>query len=265
MLSAVTTHSGGNWHADPHDPAPTGVLEPPGRADGPDQAGSAGQPPGRSRRSKAIRAAVRAAVLLAVGAVIAVIALSSRGTGSAPAAQGTFSASTGAQQSAAQRSAGSGSAGNGPVASGPEASSSVSVPATGPVGTTYQVRSSFSSYVYKVTLVRVDPDARSSDGAGPGPGSHFVGVEFSVTGVGGSGADEDAFSDATVQGSNGQTYQGTFTQITDGTSFDSGVFGPAPGATQVGWLPFQVPDGVDVTSVQWSQGSQAPTVTWHVG
>jgi hypothetical protein len=265
MLCAVTTHSGGNWSTDTRDPAPTGVLEPPGQTGGPGQNGSPGQPPGRTRRHKVIRASVRATVLLAVVAVIAVIALSSRGTGSTPAAQGTFSASAGTQQSAAARSDGSGPAGNGPAANGPEASSSVSEPATGPVGTAYQVRSSVGNYVYKVTLVRVDPDARGSDGTGPGPGTHFVGVEFSVAGVSGSSANEDAFSDATVQGSNGQTYQGPFAGITDGTSFDSGAFGPAPGATQVGWLPFQLPDGVSVTSVQWSQGSQAPTVTWHVG
>jgi hypothetical protein len=168
-----------------------------------------------------------------------------------------------------------------PAASAPvPASSAPSTPAplpstpaaqdtlTGPLGTVFTVTSSDSSgnpVSYDVTADKVlDRAAGSDEYTTPELGSRFVGVKFTITGDAGYSSD-NANNDAVLLGSDGQVYTADFSSLAAGTNFNSGDFGVTAGRTQAGWVTFQVPDGVSVTSVQWQPGTgdQQPA-TWNV-
>jgi hypothetical protein len=154
-------------------------------------------------------------------------------------------------------------------------------PATGPVGTTFSVHS------YTVTLVRVDQNAhgagRDDDGDddSPNTGRHFVAAEFQINGMkssaksdddrddGDDGDDDhdDANSNAVAQGTDQRTYPASSDSVDDGHDFDDdgddGHFNSSPGSSARGWVTFQLPSGVSVAHIHWTDGSQ--TVTWNVG
>jgi len=141
---------------------------------------------------------------------------------------------------------------------------------TGPVGTTYKVtnteagNSGNQTAVYTVQATQVvDPAAPDNSFDAAPSGQHLVGVEFTIKGVSGTEQD-DANSDAVLQGSNGQDYTPNFGAIAAGTNFNSGQFNTSAGTSVTGWVNFQVPDGVTVTNVQWSPGASTggTTVTW---
>jgi hypothetical protein len=67
-----------------------------------------------------------------------------------------------------------------------------------------------------------------------------------------------------VIGSDQQVYTASFGSVADGTNFSYGNFTVSPGTTEVGWVAFQVPDGVAAASVQWSAGFNGQTATWTV-
>jgi hypothetical protein len=119
---------------------------------------------------------------------------------------------------------------------------------------------------YKVTLVGVDQSAApdySFDGASSG--HHLASAEFRITGVSGTGQD-DADSDAGVNGTNQQVYQPSFDGLAAGTNFSSADFSVSAGQTQVGYIAFELPDSAKVASVTWQPnafGSNAPA-TWTV-
>lgn len=147
-----------------------------------------------------------------------------------------------------------------PATSAPAAlPSTPSAPATpdlsGPLGTTYTVTgtdANGSPASYDVIADKVlDPAAGADEFNVPDQDSHFVGVKFTINGDTGY-SHEDSELDATVQGSDGQVYEPVFDTITAGTNFDAGDFSVSAGQTQAGWLTFDLPDGVSVTSVQWT-------------
>jgi hypothetical protein len=121
--------------------------------------------------------------------------------------------------------------------------------------------------VYTVKLVKVLAPASPDSSFDAAPGGHYlVGTEFAITGVSGNGTD-DANSDATIQGDNSQTYQSGFDTLAAGTNFNSGDFTVAPGQTQVGWVSYEVPDGVKTATVQWTVGAGfggGTPATWTV-
>jgi Domain of unknown function (DUF4352) len=152
---------------------------------------------------------------------------------------------------------------------GDDPSPSAPAPLTGPVGTTYTVTSTDSGgnqVQYSVTAGKVlDPATGADQFTTPDAGKRFVGVRFSITGISGYSSD-DSNNDAVILGSDGQTYQPDFSTISAGTNFNSGDFGVRAGQTQVGWVTFQVPDGVSVSSVQWQPGlSDQQPATWTTG
>jgi len=117
---------------------------------------------------------------------------------------------------------------------------------------------------------------RRGPGQGPGPrpaqpgnssdaadrGKHLVGAEFKLTGISGS-AQDDANSDAAIQGPDSQLYPPVFSGLAAGTNFSNGDFSLTPGSTEVGWVTFELPDGVKVAQVQWNAGGGSP-VTWVI-
>lgn len=121
-----------------------------------------------------------------------------------------------------------------------------------------------SGDTYRVTLVKVIDPAQGSDQFNtPDQGKRFAAAVFSVKALKGSPQDEDADNDAALVGSNGQTYTADFDSIEGYTDFNSGTIQAAQGDTTVGAVNFQVPDGVKVAKIQWTEGSGS-TVQWNV-
>jgi hypothetical protein len=210
--------------------------------------------------------AVGAVVIVAV-LIVAVIAFSAHGNGTTQGAQGNPATGTSTQPPSPQ-----GSAGASP------ASTPAAAPATGSGYAAYEFTGNEDgtepNYVYKLTLIKIDTSAQGTDGATPQPGTHFIGAEFTVTGVSGNDQGLDvAAADASVLASDNTEYSGvTGVDITAGIGLDEidmgvnngGGFDPAPGASQTGWVAFQVPNGVSVTAVEWQDSLPANAQVWQL-
>ena len=136
---------------------------------------------------------------------------------------------------------------------------------SGPVGTAYKVTDD-SGNVMTVRLTQVvDPAQGADQYTTPNNGFRFVGAVFTLNGVSGTFSD-DANGDATLVGSNNQTYTFDASSLADVTNFNNGEYNLTPGQTSVGSVAFQVPDGVKVASVQWngSGGFGGESATWVV-
>jgi hypothetical protein len=119
---------------------------------------------------------------------------------------------------------------------------------------------------YQVTLVKVIDPARGANQAGPpDSGKRFVGLVFRITGTGGALQDEDADRDAVLVGANGQDYASDLKGFAGYGHFDDGVIHLSAGQTTTGAVAFQVPDGVSVSTIQWTALSGfGPMVEWTV-
>jgi hypothetical protein len=135
---------------------------------------------------------------------------------------------------------------------------------SGPIGTTFRVTN--GSNVVDVSLTKViDPAQGADQYTTPDPGKRFVGAVFKLKGVTGSSSD-DANSDASLLGSDGQTYSPDFNDIAGYTNFNSGEFNVSAGETSVGAVVFQVPSGVKVSKIEWSAtgGFGGTPAEWQV-
>jgi hypothetical protein len=129
----------------------------------------------------------------------------------------------------------------------PSSASSLS----GPIDTTYTVTDQ-SGNEMSVTLTQViDPAQGADQFTTPHSGNRFVGAVFSVKGINGTFSD-DANNDATLIGSNGQTYTADFDSIAGYTNFNNGEYNVSAGEGSVGAVTFQVPLAVTVTKIEWS-------------
>ena len=138
-----------------------------------------------------------------------------------------------------------------PFPSGTTASATQQEP-PGKIGSSFELKDG-SGNLYRVTLVMViDPAKGENQFAAPDVGKRFVGLVFRVKALTGSPKDEDANNDAVVVGSNGQNYSADFDGIAGYTSFDHGVIHVSQGETVTGAVTFQVPNGVMVSTVQWT-------------
>jgi hypothetical protein len=143
-------------------------------------------------------------------------------------------------------------------------------PNSGPVGTTFNVTGTDNQgndTKYSVTVVKlVEPASASDEFNTASSGHHLAGAEVQVTGITGQSTD-DAFSTMSTQGSDEQTYDSSIVNtLAAGDTFNGGVFHVGPGQQQIGWVPFEVKDGVHVASVQWtaSSGFSDSVATWTV-
>jgi hypothetical protein len=141
---------------------------------------------------------------------------------------------------------------------------------TGAIGTTFQITDTEAgangnqTAVYDVTAQQVVDPAPPDNSFDAAPaGQHLVAVELTIKGLSGNESD-DANNDAVVQGSNGQDYPTGDGGVAAGTNFNSGQFNTAPGTSVTGWVNFDVPNGVTVSSVQWTpdSGEGSVTVNW---
>jgi hypothetical protein len=122
---------------------------------------------------------------------------------------------------------------------------------TGPVGTSYSVTDGNGDEI-SVTLTQVISPAQGADQFNtPQNGDRFVGAVFTIRGISGTFSD-DANNDATLIGSNGQTYTADFDSIAGYTNFDDGDYAVSAGESSVGAVTFQVPLGVAVSRIEWS-------------
>lgn len=122
---------------------------------------------------------------------------------------------------------------------------------SGPVGTSYTVTDP-SGNKMSVTLTQMIDPARGADQfTTPDSGNRFVGAVFSIKGISGTFSD-DANNDATLIGSNGQTYTADFDGIAGYTNFNDGEYAVSAGESSVGAVTFQVPLAVTVSKVEWS-------------
>ena len=102
-----------------------------------------------------------------------------------------------------------------------------------------------------VTLTQVmDPAQGANEFATPDNGKRFVGVKLVIAGTSGTLSD-DANSDASVIGSDNQTYNFDLNDIAGCTNFDNGEFTVATGSTSTGCVVFQLPTGVSVSKVRF--------------
>lgn len=105
---------------------------------------------------------------------------------------------------------------------------------------------------YEVTLLSVSQPAQpDSEYSSAEAGHHLAAAQFRVTAI--TETDENSNLNATATGSNEQSYTPAVTKaVTAGTNFASGSIKLQPGSSLVGWVPFEIPDGVGVAKVQWN-------------
>ena len=119
----------------------------------------------------------------------------------------------------------------------------------------------------EVTLVEIfDPASPANSVEGPSPGTRLVGVEFRLTDVSKSSESDDILSDASVIGSNDQTYTPGVNTISECTDFNNGVWSLSPGESSTGCAAIQVPTGVRVARVTFNAagGFGGTTDQWTV-
>jgi len=153
-----------------------------------------------------------------------------------------------------------------------EATPAPETPESGPVETTFAVsgtsytNASEKAYSYEVTLSKVEQQAAPADEfSGASAGKHLVGLKFKVTGTKGV-TDDNAFNNTSVQGSDDQIYEASITgNLAAGTTFNNGQINLSAGEHATGWVPVEVPDGVQVTTVYWTPGLGGEKATWTIG
>jgi len=122
---------------------------------------------------------------------------------------------------------------------------------SGPVGTTYTVTDPAGGKI-SVTLTRmIDPAQGADQYTTPDNGNRFVGAVFTITGISGTFSD-DANNNASLIGSNGQTYTADFDSIAGYTNFNNGAYTVSTGENSVGAVTFQLPLAVKVAKIEWS-------------
>ena len=122
---------------------------------------------------------------------------------------------------------------------------------SGPVGTSYSASDQNGNNM-TVTLTQViDPAQGADQFTSPQKGNRFVGAAFGIKGINGTFSD-DANNDATLIGSNGQTYTADFDSIAGYTNFNDGEYSVSAGESSAGAVTFQVPVAVTVSKIEWS-------------
>lgn len=162
---------------------------------------------------------------------------------------------TGTTGSATSNASSTGATGAASSTTSPPTSTTTTTKPVAHVGATLKLTGETSTTV-SVTLVKVmDPATPATSFTTPGTGKRLVAAEFTVKDVGSKAVTGDANNDATLVGSNGQTYSPTFATIGGCTNFSSGQFQLAQNESATGCVSFGVPTGVTIAKVKWSPSS----------
>jgi hypothetical protein len=150
--------------------------------------------------------------------------------------------------------------------SAPTAPTATATPSTltGPIGTTF-TDTDATANVMKVTLTQVIDPAHGGPYETPTNGDRYVAAKFTIVGVSGTFS-SDANINASLIGSDGQTYTSGGATIAGCTNFNYGTYTVTPGASTTGCVAYEVPTSVHVVQIQWGDilSSGAPA-SWAVG
>jgi hypothetical protein len=112
----------------------------------------------------------------------------------------------------------------------------------------------FSGNALVVTVNGVTPATAGAAGYAPTAGNRLVALSLTLTDTGPGTITSDANVDATLTGTDGQTYTAAYDTVSQCTNFDGGSFTLLDGGTQTGCVVFQLPLDVSDQSVQFSLG-----------
>ena len=141
----------------------------------------------------------------------------------------------------------------------PSPSSSLS----GPVGKAYDVNG-FAGQMSVILTKVIDPAPGAGQATAPASGCRFVGAVFTITGISGTFS-ANANKNATLIGSNGQTYTADSHSIAGYTNFSNGEHTVSAGGRSVGAVTFQVPLTVKVAKIEWSSNRLRAPAEWLMG
>jgi hypothetical protein len=134
----------------------------------------------------------------------------------------------------------------------------------GPIGTTYTDTDDNSNEIEMTLTGITDPARASEEFEGPDAGTRYVAAQFTITGVTGTFSD-DADSEASAIGSDSQTYQPSFFDVSGCTNFNDGDFTVIPNQTSKGCVVFEIPNGVKVAQIEWGGGELGGTpAIWNI-
>ena len=120
------------------------------------------------------------------------------------------------------------------------------------VGGTQSVSDS-SGAKANVTLTQViDPATPGNQYLTPDSGKRFVATVLTITNTGGSALQGDADGDATLIGSDNQSYTPDFSSVSECTNFSNGSYQLNVGESATGCVTFQLPIGVAPAKFQYS-------------
>lgn len=165
-----------------------------------------------------------------------------------------------------------GSGGNNPVSNVPGAGSGT--PTTGGSSATTQPHNShtlsfqdMNGVPYTVDLLGITDPAKGSDQFNtPDAGKRFVAVMFKITDTGHQSTSDAADNNASLIGSDNQTYPTDLSTVAGCTDFNSGQYQLTPGQSSTGCVVFQVPTAVYVKKIEWSpsSGFSNDFGTWNI-
>ena len=118
---------------------------------------------------------------------------------------------------------------------------------------------------YDVTVRRVDQQASpANEFEAAQPGHHLAATQFRVKAT--TSIDENANNNTTAIGSDEQAYTASIASVAEGTNFANGEIRLQPGNSLIGWVAFELPDGVRITKVQWTpaSGFSSQAAEWQV-
>ncbi|MFE0219468.1 DUF4352 domain-containing protein [Streptomyces albidoflavus] len=102
----------------------------------------------------------------------------------------------------------------------------------------------------EVTVVKVvDPAKSNNEFMAPEDGNRWLGVQFQLVNVGEKAYQDSPASGMQVADKEGQMFGMAFGEVDAGPALASNVR-LAPGAKALGWVTFEVPEGVKVSQVQ---------------
>ena len=140
-----------------------------------------------------------------------------------------------------------------PSASGSSNTTTTTAPPVPHVGSTINVAGLNDSSA-DVTLNQIiDPASGNNEIETPDAGKRFVAAAMTIKNTSSANLSGDANIDATLIGSDGQTYTPTVATVAECTNFNYGDFQLAPGESASGCVPFEIPTGVTVTAFKFSQ------------
>lgn len=115
-----------------------------------------------------------------------------------------------------------------------------------------------------VTLVKViDPATGADQFTTPDAGKRFVAVDVKIANKGTSAYQDDANSDVSLIGTDGQAYTVDFSNVAQCTNFNDGDYTLAGGESITGCVVFQLPTGISTSKVQF-QDSSDDTGEWDI-